>query len=360
MSDNNDWESKGWANLWKNFINPFQEAGFGGNHFDPSTGFGLFNQAGQWPNLGNFQSSPFSGEESPQNTLQHSLISMAMNQSMLFLLVSQQCMKLYQSAMDQGVNAKWQQESQNTFNQLQQFLYGPYGGGHTQGVNPFGTFSQFIPGLNGDGLSSFYSASMRKMVKQWLSLPSVGQNRELVSLLQSWMSEADEHQTSVLSYLREFNQVGIDGLNHLRERFTKICTNGEKLHSLRSVYNLWVDCNEEAYEKWIYNKEFPKIYGKLVNTQIRLHRTGNQIYDRMAKLFGQPTKQGMSSLLERQHVLRNQVRSLTDKLDALSQQLNPVNSTKASRATRSTAKTGATKRSTVNRKGVVHSRPKKR
>ena len=59
------------------------------------------------------------------------------------------------------------------------------------------------------------------------------------------------------------NNVSVKAMDLLKDRILKLGKDGSKLKSLKEVYNLWVDCNEDAYAEYVFSKDYSELNGRL-------------------------------------------------------------------------------------------------
>ncbi len=78
---------------------------------------------------------------------------------------------------------------------------------------------------------------------------------------------------------------------------------------MRALYDLWVDAAEEAYAEIALSDEFRKVYGDVVNSQMRVRQAIQQEVERMSTDFGMPTRSELNSVHKRLHELRREVRN---------------------------------------------------
>jgi hypothetical protein len=60
----------------------------------------------------------------------------------------------------------------------------------------------------------------------------------------------------------------------MEQRLGERVATGESVGSLRELYNLWVDCNEETYGRMLRGPEYSEISGRLLNALFACYRKG--------------------------------------------------------------------------------------
>lgn len=75
----------------------------------------------------------------------------------------------------------------------------------------------------------------------------------------------NQYQTCADDYLKAFAKQGLSAVATLRERIQQLRDDGKVITSLRELYDLWVEVNEDAYGKFAMTDEYQVVYGDMVN-----------------------------------------------------------------------------------------------
>ena len=67
-------------------------------------------------------------------------------------------------------------------------------------------------------------------------------------------------------YLELLRQSAVAALDLMEQRLRERAASGETAGSLRELFNLWVDCNEETYGRMLRGVEYSELSGRLLNT----------------------------------------------------------------------------------------------
>ena len=95
----------------------------------------------------------------------------------------------------------------------------------------------------------------------------------------------------------------------MQAKLSTLTEPGQQIESLKVLYDLWVDCAEEAYAEIALSEEFREAYGEMVNTQIRVRQLQQEQTEYLCQQLGIPTRSDVSSLGERLQSLRREMRS---------------------------------------------------
>ncbi|MFO1371178.1 MAG: poly(R)-hydroxyalkanoic acid synthase subunit PhaE [Candidatus Competibacteraceae bacterium] len=70
-------------------------------------------------------------------------------------------------------------------------------------------------------------------------------------------------------YLGLLQQTAKDALDLMEARLKTTTAAGQPVNSLRELYDLWVDCNEETYGQMLRSPHYSEFSGRLLNTLLR-------------------------------------------------------------------------------------------
>ena len=146
-----------------------------------------------------------------------------------------------------------------------------------------------------------------------------------------------KHLEASQRYQALMQRSNAQAIEKMQAKLSKLTAPGQQIESLKVLYDLWVDCAEEAYAEIALSEEFREAYGEMVNTQIRVRQLQQEQTEYLCQQLGIPTRSDVSSLGERLHSLRRDVALLKEQL-------------LASRAPRSAAGKAPTAKTTVAKK----------
>ena len=168
----------------------------------------------------------------------------------------------------------------------------------------------FLQVLKPEGLAD----DLHDRIGRFLSVPGVGYTRE-------WQEQAQRGARLLLDYeraLQEYTQLhskaGIDTLERLSKKVIVRAEQGEEIKSLREIYDLWVDCCEEAYNDLVFTKEYQDVYGRLINALMALKHHSQGMVDEFMGALNMPTHKGITTLQCRQQELRRELRDIRSRL----------------------------------------------
>jgi len=179
----------------------------------------------------------------------------------------------------------------------------------------------FLKGLNTADLSSMTEA-VQERLDQFLSIPGVGHMRERQALYQELIRLGIKYQEALQEYMLACNQIGVKSIETLQKRFGDQSSEKEqKIDSLRSLYDLWVDCCEEAYAEYVESDEYVRIHGNLVNTLMALKKHNAMIVDDNLEALNVPNRREVDTLQQRVHQLWRDNKTMQSEIETLKEQL---------------------------------------
>lgn len=173
----------------------------------------------------------------------------------------------------------------------------------------------FLQGLKPDGVAEGVADRLHDQIGRFLSVPGVGYTREWQEQTQKMGRLALDYERALQEYYSAHGRLGVDSLERLLKKIMERMETGEDIKTLREVYDLWVDCGEEAYNSFVFTQEYAEIYGRLVNALMALKHHSQHLIDEMAAAMNLPTHKGLTTLQHRQQELRRQLMVLRTALE---------------------------------------------
>lgn len=177
----------------------------------------------------------------------------------------------------------------------------------------------FLKGLNTADLSQMTEPAQERL-DQFLSVPGVGHMRERQAHHQELIRLGIKYQEALQEYMHACNQIGIKSIEKLQKRFGE-SQEELKIDSVRSLYDLWVDCCEEAYAEYVESDEYVRIHGNLVNTLMALKKHNAMIVDDSLEALNVPNRQEVDTLQQRVHQLWRDNKAMQRQIEAMKEQL---------------------------------------
>jgi hypothetical protein len=146
-------------------------------------------------------------------------------------------------------------------------------------------------------------------------VPPVGLAREHT---EAWRELADAHAecTRLEGKLREeLHKVQLDALD-LLERRIRERRGDAPIEGFRQLYDLWVECGEQAYGRLAHSESYAKLQAELGNAAMRLKSRLQTVLEHALKQLDLPTRSELNSLHRQMRELRLQFERLTNPAQA--------------------------------------------
>jgi len=192
--------------------------------------------------------------------------------------------------------------------------------------------------ISGQGLRSFeqLASGAAPMLQQmqaegvsWLKAPAFGYAREHQEHYQKMALAFVEFQQAVKQYNALIMKSSQRSFEILELKLAERSEPGRQIDTVRALYDLWVDAAEEAYAEIALSEEFRKVYGDVVNAQMRVRSQLQQEVERIGVDLGMPTRTELNSVHKRVHEMRRSMRAcnceeLSKEVEHLRQQVHKL------------------------------------
>jgi class III poly(R)-hydroxyalkanoic acid synthase PhaE subunit len=264
----------------------------------------------------------------------HEFMERIVQQGKAYMHMSEEFTRFINSAAESGQAAgQWQELLQSRFSHLKSLLTQTDPAGVAEALRgmlpffelPIDTWTRTLSGASlfpGDFLETWKPQGMdyardqlHDRIGRFLSVPGVGYTREWQEQAQHMGRMVLDYDKAMQEYLRIHGKLGTDTLERLSRKIMELAEKGEEIKSLRQIYDLWVDCGEEAYNELVFTDEYSEVYGHLVNSLMALKHHSQGVMDEAAGALNLPTRKGMTTLLRRQQELRREIVAIRSHLD---------------------------------------------
>lgn len=154
-----------------------------------------------------------------------------------------------------------------------------------------------------------------------LSMPGLGYTREQQERVQELARHLIAYHDALRAYKVAFAKTALSSLDVVQRRLAKLHEKGEKIESLRALYDMWVDASEEAYARFAMSDEYQVVYADLVNALMRVRQDMNELAEQQYRLMNLPTRSEIDTMQRRQQENRRESRHLRREIEELRRQL---------------------------------------
>lgn len=172
-----------------------------------------------------------------------------------------------------------------------------------------GWYAQVAPLLSAMPLGTAFGG-LRHDSLQWLQMPAFGPAREHQERWQALAAAMLDLQQKNDDYSQLMLEAGRDAFERFERKLAERSEPGRQLQSARALFDLWIDAAEEAYAEIALSPRFRRVYGDLVNAQMRVRAGVQDQIERMGSLFGLPGRTEVDAAHRRIAELERQVRRL--------------------------------------------------
>jgi class III poly(R)-hydroxyalkanoic acid synthase PhaE subunit len=199
------------------------------------------------------------------------------------------------------------------------------------GGNPFASLFTEMTGRGQSGFDQWYQQvapmfkgmfgggmfdGMRQDSMQSMRTPAFGLHREHQERWQALAEAQFELQQKNDAYNALMLEAGREAFERFERKLAERSEPGRQLQSARALFDLWIDAAEEAYAEIALSSGFRKVYGELVNAQMRVRAGIQREVELIGGLFGMPGRTEVDAAHRKIAELERQLRRLRDATPA--------------------------------------------
>ena len=192
------------------------------------------------------------------------------------------------------------------------------------GENPFPEMFRAMRGQGQQGLDQWiedaspYLDAWKREGASWLGMPAFGFARERQERMQALMQAQLDYQDKSSAYNALMMKSAQRAYEVFEDKLAERAEPGRQLQSARAMFDLWIDAAEEAYAEIALSPEFRKVYGELVDAQMRVRSGMQKEVEQMSEKLGMPTRSEVDSAHRKIAELERQLRRMRDAAQASS------------------------------------------
>ena len=187
------------------------------------------------------------------------------------------------------------------------------------GENPFPEMFRAMRGQGQQGLEQWiedaspYLDAWKRESTSWLGLPAFGLAREHQERWQALTQARLDYQEQTNAYNALMFKAAQRAYEVFESKLAERSEPGRQLQSARALFDLWIDAAEEAYAEIALSPEFRKVYGDLVNAQMRVRAGVQKEVEQLTGSLGMPTRTEVDAAHRKIAELERQLRRLRDR-----------------------------------------------
>ncbi len=151
-------------------------------------------------------------------------------------------------------------------------------------------------------------------LERFLSIPAFGYTREWQEQGQQAARDWLAYQRALGAYLGILTRIAICTGEVVTQRFGARAAEGKPVEGLREVYDLFVDCAEDAYAQVVTAADYGKVSAELMNAAMALKRHAQAATEEMANALNLPTRRELDTQHRQGQKLRRQLSALQEEV----------------------------------------------
>lgn len=230
--------------------------------------------------------------------------------------------------------------------------------------------TSMAPGMMGMSPMDMWNQALSSIVPdetidKLFQIPGVGLTKDLQEKTQKTMRLWNDYQLNNQKYNAAFAMLGKQALDNLGEDILARAKSGKKISSLKEIYNMWTDANEDVFAEYAKTEKFSKLYAGQVNSLVKFKSHYNELSDDVLKSLNIPTSEGMGSIARQQNAIKKELRDnreaqakLLDVLEKIRIDLEQLKGNKSSVKKKTTSGSKKIQKKSKPKTVVKKSKPK--
>lgn len=188
--------------------------------------------------------------------------------------------------------------------------------------NPLGANFRDMAGQGAKGFEQLMAefgragGPFKQEILSTLGMPAFGLAREHQERWQALGTALVDYQEQTNRYNTLLLKSSQQGFERFQSKLAEREEPGRQLESVRAVYDLWIDAAEEAYAEIALSDEFRKVYGAMVNAQMRVRSLIQGEIEQQTRQLGMPTRSELQGVQKSVQELRRNFRNSQDGRDS--------------------------------------------
>lgn len=171
----------------------------------------------------------------------------------------------------------------------------------------------------------------RENLEKLLAMPTLGYTREWQHKWQEGIKRWRAFQTAQQEYMTALNRISLRSVELLREKASHFAENSETTaespKTMRAVYDLWIECGEQAYAECVRTEEYIQAHANVINSLMACKYYEQEITDELFATLNMPTRKELDTFSLRMQQMRRELKILqakqaTNEIDTLTCQIN--------------------------------------
>jgi class III poly(R)-hydroxyalkanoic acid synthase PhaE subunit len=190
------------------------------------------------------------------------------------------------------------------------------------GGNPVADMFRRMSGADAHGMEAWlaqvqpFLGTLRGESAAWLETPAFGLAREHQERVQKLVQAQMAYQQRTADYNGQLAKAAKGAFERFEKKLAERSEPGRQLESARALFDLWIDAAEESWAEIALGDEYRRVYGEMVNSQMRLRAAVQGQIEQVAAQLGLPTRSEVNGSHKKLAALEREVRALRQQLAA--------------------------------------------
>lgn len=199
------------------------------------------------------------------------------------------------------------------------YIYQQFGKPYTDTAkNQFGSFTQndFQPEALVKQMQAAYTMFQNSTGKLF-SVPAVGKDREKMELFSRCGKAFSEFVASNIEYQKLMQTTGSEAMQAVVKTLAAKVQAGEKFERFDEFFALWIDTNEQTFNKLFQTKAFSQKRNAMTEAGFKARKLYNEVLENQLADFPVARRSEMDEVYRIIYDLRKEVKSLKSEIEAL-------------------------------------------
>lgn len=225
------------------------------------------------------------------------------------------------SASTQDLASRWFEAAHAYLRGMSEFAQAARPDAESASAASSSTPGDEVPNIWRDAWAGANAAS-REATQRFLDalgrMPPLGIAREQTESWRELAAAQREHQQLEQALRLEFARVQQEALSLLEQRIRERELANRPIGAWRELYDLWVECGEQAFAKIAHSEPYARLQAELGNAAIRLRARQQTILEYMLRQFDLPTRSELNSVHRQLRELKARLQVLEERPGASS------------------------------------------
>ena len=155
-------------------------------------------------------------------------------------------------------------------------------------------------------------------LKRWFEAPAGGFGREHRRSFRRWSELNAEYVDAGLEYARFLGRANAAALKKIAARLPSFETDaGEGSGAMRKLYDLCVDCGEDAYADLAKDQTYLDAQARVIHALMALRKHEQAWFQQGLRMLHVPGRREFDAVVRRLQTVRRELRDLKDRVEAL-------------------------------------------